>query len=54
MGFIGRMCERVYVLDKGSVIAACRPDELKDNPRVVEAYLGAPRPVPAATEASQR
>jgi branched-chain amino acid transport system ATP-binding protein len=54
MGFIGRMCERVYVLDKGSVIAACRPDELKDNPRVVEAYLGAPRPAPVATEASQR
>jgi len=43
MGFIGRLCERVYVLDKGSVIASCRPAELKDNPRVVEAYLGAPR-----------
>ncbi|MGY1917142.1 ABC transporter ATP-binding protein [Blastococcus sp. SYSU DS0973] len=43
MGFIARMCGRVHVLDKGSVIASCRPDELKDNPRVVEAYLGAPR-----------
>lgn len=43
MGFIGRLCERVYVLDKGGVIASCRPDELKDNPRVVEAYLGTPR-----------
>ncbi len=49
MGFIGRLCQRVYVLDKGSVIASCRPDELKDNPRVVEAYLGAPRPTRAAT-----
>jgi branched-chain amino acid transport system ATP-binding protein len=53
MGFIGRMCERVYVLDKGSVIAACRPDELKDDPRVVEAYLGAPRPVHVATGVSR-
>jgi len=49
MGFIGRMCERVYVLDKGAVIASCRPGELKDNPRVVEAYLGAPRPHHVAT-----
>lgn len=48
MGFIGRLCERVYVLDKGTVIASCRPDELKDNPRVVEAYLGAPRPPASA------
>jgi ABC-type branched-subunit amino acid transport system ATPase component len=53
MGFIGRMCGRVYVLDKGSVIAACRPDQLKDNPRVVEAYLGAPRPAHVATGASR-
>ena len=43
MAFIGRLCERVYVLDKGAVIAACRPEQLKENPRVVEAYLGAPR-----------
>jgi branched-chain amino acid transport system ATP-binding protein len=54
MGFIGRLCERVYVLDKGSVIASCRPEELKDNPRVVEAYLGAPRTAPVATGGSQR
>jgi branched-chain amino acid transport system ATP-binding protein len=52
MAFIGRLCERVYVLDKGSVIASCRPAELKDNPRVVEAYLGAPRPTRVTTGAS--
>lgn len=52
MGFIGRLCQRVYVLDKGTVIASCRPDELKDNPRVVEAYLGAPRPTHATTGVS--
>jgi ABC-type branched-subunit amino acid transport system ATPase component len=53
MGFIGRMCGRVYVLDKGSVIASCRPDELKDNSRVVEAYLGAPRPTHVTTGGSR-
>ncbi|WP_116450851.1 ABC transporter ATP-binding protein [Blastococcus litoris] len=52
MGFIGRLCQRVHVLDKGSVIASCRPDELKDNPRVVEAYLGAPRPTHVTTGAT--
>ncbi len=48
MGFIGRLCDRVYVLDKGDVIASCKPNQLKDNPRVVEAYLGAPRAAPLA------
>ena len=43
MGFVGRLCDRVYVLDKGQVIASCLPSELMDNARVVEAYLGAPR-----------
>ena len=43
MNFIGRLCDHVHVLDKGQVIASCRPEELKDNKRVVEAYLGAPR-----------
>lgn len=43
MAFIGRLCERVYVLDRGEVIASCRPSELKNDSRVVEAYLGAPK-----------
>lgn len=43
MDFIARLCHRVYVLDRGEVIANCHPSELKDNPRVVEAYLGAPK-----------
>jgi branched-chain amino acid transport system ATP-binding protein len=43
MGFISSLCERVYVLDRGEVIATCKPSELKDDPRVVEAYLGVPR-----------
>jgi ABC-type branched-subunit amino acid transport system ATPase component len=40
MGFVGELCSRVYVLDKGEVLTSCRPSELVSNPRVVEAYLG--------------
>lgn len=43
MHFIGSLCDLVHVLDKGEVIASCAPAELSNNPRVVEAYLGAPR-----------
>lgn len=43
MAFIGRLCQRVYVLDRGEVIASCHPSELKHDARVVEAYLGAPK-----------
>lgn len=43
MHFIGRLCGRVIVLDKGEEIASCRPSELTENPRVVEAYLGTRR-----------
>ncbi|MFJ4286888.1 ABC transporter ATP-binding protein [Paenarthrobacter nicotinovorans] len=40
MQFIADLCDRVYVLDKGSVIAETTPQQLRDDPRVVEAYLG--------------
>jgi ABC-type branched-subunit amino acid transport system ATPase component len=40
MGFVGELCARVYVLDKGEVLTCCGPSELVTNPRVVEAYLG--------------
>ncbi|CAO3402450.1 ABC transporter ATP-binding protein [Azospirillum sp. 11R-A] len=44
MGFIGDLCDRCLALDKGAVIANCRPDELSGNQQVVEAYLGRRRP----------
>ncbi|MEN3283376.1 MAG: hypothetical protein V7607_4516 [Solirubrobacteraceae bacterium] len=44
MQFIARMCDRVYVLDKGRVIACCRPHELSADERVVQAYLGTAAP----------
>ena len=40
MGFIGRLCDRCVVIDRGTVIASCRPQDLARNARVVEAYLG--------------
>ena len=43
MHFIGSLCGLVHVLDKGEVIASCKPSELKEDQRVVEAYLGTPR-----------
>jgi ABC-type branched-subunit amino acid transport system ATPase component len=44
MGFVGELCDRVYVLDKGAVITCCKPHELADDERVVAAYLGSARP----------
>lgn len=42
MKFVMNLCERIVVLDRGKMIAAGVPDEIRNNPKVVEAYLGEP------------
>jgi len=40
MQAVMRLAEHVFVLAEGRIIAAGAPQEVVDNPRVVEAYLG--------------
>lgn len=40
MDLVMTACERVTVLDVGRVLAEGTPDEIRQNPHVVEAYLG--------------
>ena len=40
MQMVMGLCERIFVLDAGKLIAKGMPDEISNNQKVVEAYLG--------------
>ncbi|MFL5942043.1 MAG: ABC transporter ATP-binding protein [Gaiellaceae bacterium] len=40
MALIMRICNRIYVLDHGQMIAAGSPARIRDDPEVARAYLG--------------
>jgi branched-chain amino acid transport system ATP-binding protein len=54
MSLVMRVCDYVYVLDFGRVLAKGRPAAIRDDPKVIAAYLGEESKKEAATPPASR